>query len=213
MPEIIRIILADDHALVLEGLRSLLAAEDDIQVIASATDGERLLDAVARFKPDVVITDIQMPYMDGLTCLAHIRRSHPTTRVLLLTANPDGETLQAVLASGADGLLLKTDAPQLAVQAIRQVMAGQLVFPAVARRWLTMHQSPRETTTCPLSEREMEVLRLVAEGLTNAQVAQQLHVSENTIKFHLQNIYKQLDVNNRTEASRWYHRQAHAHED
>lgn len=206
MGELIRVILADDHALVVEGLRSLLAAEDDIQVIASASDGERLLDAVTRFKPDVVITDIQMPYMDGLTCLDHIRRSNPATRVLLLTANPDGETLQAVLASGADGLLLKTDAPQLAVQAIRQVMAGQLVFPAVARRWLAMRRPAPETPPSPLSERELEVLGLVADGLTNAEVALQLHVSENTVKFHLQNIYKQLGVSNRTEASGWYHR-------
>ncbi len=197
----IRVILADDHALVLEGLRSLITAEPDIQVVATATDGERLLDAVARFQPDVVVSDVQMPYLDGLACLPRIRQSSPHTRVLFLTAYNDGQTLQSVLASGADGLLLKTAPPEQTVQAIRQVMAGQMVFPAAARRWLGMRQ---EETAVTISERENEVLALVAEGLTNAQVAQRLHVSANTVKFHLKNIYEQLNVTNRTEASRWF---------
>lgn len=202
MPDPISVILADDHALVLEGLRTLLAAEDDLRVIATASDGERLLDAVRRFQPDVVITDIQMAFMDGLRCVAEIRKWSPDTRILILTAYTDGQTLQAVMQAGADGLLLKTDSPQLTPQAIRQVMAGQLVFPAAARRWL--QRPPEAETAVTLSERELEVLHLVAQGLTNAQVAEHLHVSANTVKFHLQNIYQQLDVSNRTEASRWY---------
>ena len=205
MSKQIRVVVADDHPFVLEGLRSLLAAEDDILVIATATDGERLLDAVRRFHPDVVIADIQMPYMDGITCLEHIRQANPGTRVLLLTANPDGQTLQAVLAAGADGLLLKTDSPQQAIRAVRQVMAGQLVFPAAARRWLVRGESDSAVSQPQLSSREIDVLSLVANGLTNAQVAGKLHISENTVKYHLQNIYRQLGVTNRTEASRWYH--------
>jgi DNA-binding NarL/FixJ family response regulator len=197
----VRVILADDHALVLEGLRSLLTAESDINVIATATDGERLLDAVQRFQPDVVISDIQMPYLDGFACLPQIRRLSPKTHVLLLTAFTDGQTIQSVLAAGADGLLLKTAPPEQTLQAIRQVMAGQMVFPAAARRWLSME---RKETAVTLSDRENEVLALVAEGLTNAQVAQRLHVSANTVKFHLKNIYEQLNVTNRTEASRWF---------
>lgn len=198
----IRVILADDHALVLEGLRSLLATEPDISVIATATDGERLLEAVARFQPDVVITDIQMPYLDGLTSLRTIRDLSPTIRILLLTAYTDGETLRSAVEARADGILLKTDPPDQTVQAVRQVMAGQLVFPAAARRWL--FNPPAQRSDSELSERENEVLALVADGLTNAQVAQRLHLSENTIKFHLQNIYQRLGVSNRTEASRRY---------
>jgi DNA-binding NarL/FixJ family response regulator len=196
------VILADNHALVLEGLRSLFSAEDDIHVIATASDGERLLDAVKRFQPDVVITDLQMEYLDGLGCLAQIRQCCPQTRVLILTAYTDGQTMQSVLRSGADGLLLKTDPPEHAVQAVRQVMTGQMVFPAAARRWL--HQSPVPTPAVTLSEREREVLELLASGNTNVQIAKKLHVSVNTIKFHLQNIYQTLNVSNRTEASRWY---------
>lgn len=202
MSKPIRVVLADDHPLVLEGLRSLLAAESDITVIATAADGERLLDAVERFKPDVVIADIQMPYLDGLTSLETIRGYSPATRILLLTAYTDSETLRSAIEARADGLLLKTDPPEQASQAIRQVMAGQLVFPAAARRWLFSTQTGKPDDI--LSKRESEVLALVAEGLTNAQVAACLHLSENTIKFHLQNIYKQLGVNNRTEASRWF---------
>lgn len=197
----ITVVLADDHTLVLEGLRSLLAAETDMQVLATATDGERLLDAVRRFHPDVVITDVQMPYMNGLDCLREIRRSHPQTRVLILTAYADADMMQTLLAVGADGLLLKTDPPQQAVQAVRQVMNGQLVFPAAVRRWLS---APAPKPAPGLSEREWEVLALVAEGLPNKQIAERLHISGNTVKYHLQNIFAQLNVSNRTEASRWY---------
>jgi DNA-binding NarL/FixJ family response regulator len=202
MDKPISVIIADNHALVLGGLRSLFAGEPDIQVIATASDGERLLDAVRRFNPDVVITDYQMEYLDGLACLERIRAFNPAIRVLILTAYTDGQTMQAVLRSGADGLLLKTDPPEQAAHAVRQVMAGQLVFPAAARRWLGVPAVKKPAIS--LSERETAVLKLVADGLTNAQVAKELHVSINTVKFHLQNIYQQLSVSNRTEASRWY---------
>jgi DNA-binding NarL/FixJ family response regulator len=197
----INVVLADDHALVLEGLRSLLGPEEDISVIATATDGERLLDAVARFHPDVVVTDIQMPYMDGVTGLVSIREEFPQTRILVLTAYTDPETLRATWEAGADGLVLKTDPPEQIVRAIRLVCEGQVVFPAVARKW--MFRPPPEPAIT-LSSREMEVLTAVADGLTNSEVAERLHISENTVKYHLQNIYQRLGVTNRTEASRYY---------
>ena len=202
MNKSIRVVLADDHALVLEGLRSLLAAEPDILVIATATDGERLLDAVERFHPDVVVTDIHMPYLDGLTSLQTIRQRQPAIYILLLTAYSDSDTLRAALQARADGLLLKSDPPERVAEAIRQITSGQLVFPAAARHWLSGSQPATPGIT--LSERENEVLALAAEGLSNAQIAHRLHISQNTVKFHLQNIYQQLGVSNRTEASRWY---------
>ncbi len=206
----IRVIIADNHRLILAGLRSLIAEQRDLTVLATATDGERLLDAVKRFHPHVVIADVHMPYIDGITCVEHIRRINLATRILLLTTEPDPQTIQATLAAGADGLLLKTDPPAHLIQAIRQVMAGQLVYTAVARRWLKSSQALTETAAATLSEREYEVLQLVANGCTNSQVAQQLHISKNTVKHHLKNIYKHLEVANRTEASRWYHQQSAA---
>lgn len=199
----IRLVLADDHALVLEGLSALIAAERDLRIVATATDGERLLDALHRFHPDVAVIDLQMPYMDGPTCLQHIRAESLPVRVLVLSAFADAHSMRAAIESGADGFALKTDPPQATLTAIRQVAGGQMVFPQAARRWLT--PSPAEVPNA-LSEREQAVLALVAEGKSNAQIAQALSLSENTVKFHLRNLFTKLGVTNRTEAAAKYHR-------
>ncbi len=201
----VRLVLADDHALVLEGLSALLAAESDLNVVATATDGERLLDALRRFRPDVAVLDLQMPYMDGLTCLQHLRAEGLPVRVLVLSAFGDAHSLRSAVEGGADGFALKTDPPQLTVTAIRQVAAGQMVFPQAARRWLT--PSPPSDSNL-LSEREQAVLALVAEGKSNAQIAQTLGLSENTVKFHLRNLFSKLGVANRTAAAAQYHRRS-----
>ncbi len=201
----VRVVLADDHALVLEGLSALLAAESDLHVVATATDGERLLDALRRFRPDVAVLDLQMPYMDGLTCLQHLRAEGLPVRVLVLSAFGDAHSLRSAVEGGADGFALKTDPPQITVTAIRQVAAGQMVFPQAARRWLT--PSPPSDSSL-LSEREQAVLALVAEGQSNAQIAQALGLSENTVKFHLRNLFSKLGVTNRTAAAAQYHRRS-----
>jgi PAS domain S-box-containing protein len=207
MAELIRIVLGDDNALVLAGLRSLLEAEADLRVVATAMDGERLRQAVERCRPDVAVIEVKMP-VDGLSCLRHIRRVSPETKVLMLTAYADGQTLHTVIRAGADGLLLKSDPPGQTIQGVREVMAGALVLPAAARQWLG--GGPRTNRFDPLSERESEVLALVAQGLGNRQVAEKLFVSENTVKFHLQNVFQRLAVANRTEASRWFLRNQEA---
>ena len=199
----IRIVLADDHALVLEGLRALLSAEPDLRVVATATDGERLLEAVRRFTPDVVAMDLQMPFMDGLTCLHHIRAEGLPVRVLVISAFGDSQSLRAAVEGGADGFALKTDSPEMTLAAIRQVAAGHLVFPDAVRRWLM--RNPLDDPNA-LSEREEAVLALVAEGKSNAQISAALGLSENTIKFHLRNLFSKLGVTNRTEAAAKYHR-------
>ncbi len=208
----IRLVLADDHALVLEGLRALLAAQPDLKVIATATDGERLMEAVTRFQPDLVVLDLQMPYADGITCLQRIRQADLPVRVLVLSAFGDSENLRAALAAEADGFALKTEPPQNTLAAIRQVAAGQIVFPAAARRWLSPRADKSTSPLEALSERERAVLALVAEGLGNAPIAEQLSVAESTVKFHLQNIFQKLGVTNRTEAAAVYHRLARGHD-
>jgi DNA-binding NarL/FixJ family response regulator len=200
----IRVVLADDHALVLEGLRALLAAEPDLRVVATATDGERLLDAVRRFRPEVVVMDLQMPYLDGSACLRHIRAEGLPVRVLVISAFSDAQSLHAAVDGGADGFALKTDPPNMTLAAIRQVAAGRMVFPEAARRWLARPAAPDPNA---LTDREAAVLALVAEGRSNAQIAAALSLSENTVKFHLRNLFAKLGVTNRTEAAARYHRQ------
>lgn len=200
----IRILLADDHALVLEGLQALLQAEPDMQVVAAVRDGKALLDAVRADPPDVVVLDLQMPYVSGMSCLQRIRQENLPARVLVLTAFADGESMLQALEYGADGFALKTDDPAQTVAAIRQIACGQIVFPRAVRQWLLDH--PKEKREYNLSEREREVLSCVAEGMTNAQIAARLSVSESTIKFHLQNIFDKLGVANRTEAAATWRR-------
>ena len=152
---------------------------------------------------DVAVLDIQMPY-SGLKALAEIRRCAHPVRVLLLTAFADGESIQAALQLGAEGFALKTESPMQTLEAIRQVAQGRLVFPRAAQRWIATYRQVAPPTEPVLSEREQAVLTLLARGLPNAELASALAVSENTVRFHLKNIYEKLQVTNRTEAVAWY---------
>lgn len=199
----IRIVLADDHALVIEGLRNLIDHQPDMEVVATVYDGDELLALLAtRDDVDIVVLDVQMPY-SGLRALSELRqRAHPV-HVLLLTAFADGESIQSALQLGAEGFALKTESPTQTIDAIRQVAQGRLVFPRAAQRWMLTfgRQSSMEPQ---LSEREQEVLQHVARGLPNSEIGVALSVSENTVRFHLKNIYEKLSVSNRTEAAAWY---------
>jgi DNA-binding NarL/FixJ family response regulator len=200
----IRVVLADDHALVLEGLCSMLSNEGDIEVVATATDGAQLLEALRRHVPDVAVVDLQMPKVDGLTSLQRIRAEGLSVRVLVLSAFGDGESIQSAMEQWAAGFALKTEPPQQTVAAIRQVYYGHMVFPSSARRWVLRRREQVDPVE-ELSAREWEVLGLVANGLSNPHVAESLHLSESTVKFHLQNIFQKLAVTNRTEAARYFH--------
>ncbi len=201
----IRVLLADDHELVLEGLRSLLEAEGDMEVTGTVTAAEQVFTVLARQAPDVLVLDLELPGVGGLECLRRIRAEKHPVRVLVLTAYGDGASMRAALEGGADGYALKTEPPQLTVSSIRQVHRGQLVVPVAAKRWLLGRTAPPDSAQ--LTDRERETLALLAEGHTNAQIARRLRVSENTVKFHLQNLYLKLGVQNRTEAATLYLRE------
>ncbi len=195
----IRIVLADDHGIVLEGLRALLDSEGDMQVVAATTDGSAVLGLVKKHTPEVVVLDYELGGMRATDIIGALRAMPDAPRVLVLTAYHDGETIRSVLESGAEGLALKTASPQQTLSAIRQVVDGQLVFPQAARRWLEARGT--RGGVMDLTAREREVWALLAEGLTNVQIATRLALSENTVKFHVQHLYQKLGVKNRTEAA------------
>lgn len=208
MTDPIRVVLADDHALVLEGLQSLLEDEPDIEVVAALQDGTALLDYLQKYAVDVVVLDLRMPY-HGLTVLTEIRRREYPVRVLVLTAFPDAENIQSAIELGADGFALKTESPRNTVAAIRQTASGHLVYPRAARRWIARQQDNPIELGSDLSDREWEVLSHLAQGLTNIEIGRKLDISENTVRFHLKNIFQKLQVSNRTEAAAWYFRHRH----
>jgi DNA-binding NarL/FixJ family response regulator len=199
----VRVILADDHALVLEGLRGLIEQNPDLEVVATAQNGDELLVLLQQNQVDVVVLDLQMPY-HGLTALAEIRKRELPVHVLVLTAFGDGDSIQSAIELQAEGFALKTESPLQTIEAIRQVAQGRLVFPRAAQRWLATQRQPQVESSNMLSPRETEILSYVARGFTNPEIAVELTVSENTVRFHLKNVYEKLHVANRTEAAAWY---------
>ncbi len=196
----IRILLVDDHAIVLEGLRALVDGEDDMAVVGATTKGEDVLAMVGALAPEVVVLDYELGGIRATELIEPLRAMPDAPRVLVLTAYHDGETIRSVLEAGAEGLALKTASPQQTIAAIRQVVDGQLVFPQAARRWLEARGAARGGAS-ELTGREREVWALLAEGLTNVQIAARLSLSENTVKFHVQHLFQKLGVKNRTEAA------------
>ncbi|MCB0209187.1 MAG: response regulator transcription factor [Anaerolineae bacterium] len=208
MDKPIRVILADDHALVLDGLKLHLADTGDIEVVATAHNGKSLLAAIEEHQPDVVITDLMMAGMDGFAALEQIRQHNLPVRVLVLTAMADGQSLQRAVELEADGIVLKTEPSRQMIDAIRRVAGGQIVYPRAVHNWLLRRAGRQNVVevdpTHTLSDREREVLAHIAQGKTNHEIASSLHLSENTIKYYLKNVYQKLQVNNRTEAARIY---------
>jgi DNA-binding NarL/FixJ family response regulator len=197
--------LADDHELVLEGLRGLIEREPDMEVVGAFTDGAALLEALGHRQADVVVLDLQMPTRDGLSCLEAIREVGLPVKVVILSAFGDGGALQSAWEGQADGFTLKTDPPRQTVATIRNVAQGQIVFPRAVRQATAGGQSAQRLGQ--LTRREYAVLDLLAAGMTNAQIADRLSIQESTVKFHLQNIFQKLGVTNRTEAAQVYYRE------
>lgn len=203
----IRVLVADDHAVVREGTRHILNAEEDLEVVGEAADGEQAVQMAATLKPDVVLLDMTMPKMNGVEATQHIKAVSPATAVLILTAYDDDQYVFAVLEAGAAGYLLKTTAsgPEI-VGAIRAARRGESVLhPSVTRKVLqrlTTHQgiSPPEKREELLTVREMEVLRAAASGASNKAIALDLGLSDRTIQAHLASVFAKLNVGSRIEA-------------
>ena len=205
MDEPIRVLLADDHVLVRQGIRQFLEEADGIAVIAEADDGAEALRLVAETAPDVAVLDIRMPKVTGVEATRRIKRHHPDVHVLILTAYDDDPYIFALLEAGADGYVLKTAPADALVEAVRDVQAGTTALsPAIATKVVRQMQQQRPGTAAdqvePLTPREIEVLRLVAQGMTNREIGRELGISHRTVQGHLANVYGKLQVNSRTEA-------------
>jgi len=198
----IRVLLADDHPAVRAGIRQFLERDSTIEVVAEAGSGEEALALIERHHPDVAILDLRMPGLSGMEVLRRLRAAHPEVRVLVLTAYDDDPYVFAALRAGARGYLLKTAGPEDLLRGVHAVYAGRSVLdPGVAERLVEELGRP-EAGEGPerLTERELEVLRLAARGLTNRAIGFQLGISERTVHSHLMNIFAKLGVSTRTEA-------------
>lgn len=198
----IRILLADDHHIVRAGVRQLLECADDLQVIAEAGDGEEAQVLIQKHKPDVAVLDIQMPKASGIEVTRWVRAHLPEVGVLILTAYDDDPYVMAVLQAGANGYVLKTGQADELIQAVRDVYEGKSALdPAIARKLMsTIFKGTEKRIVEPLTDRELDVLRLAAKGFTNKAIGVQLTISDRTVQGHLAHIFAKLQANSRTEA-------------
>jgi NarL family two-component system response regulator LiaR len=200
----IRVLIADDHAVVREGLRTLINTEPGMAVIGEASDGREAIQHCLSLQPDVILLDMVMPHKSGLEVIDEVRRENPHARILVLTSFASDDVVFPAIKSGALGYLLKNSSPQRLLHAIRDVYRGEpSMSPAIAKKLMLEMQRPSELppTEDPLTTREVEVLRLLAQGLTNQEIAAQLVIGEGTVRTHVSNILSKLHLANRTQAA------------
>jgi two-component system, NarL family, nitrate/nitrite response regulator NarL len=209
----IRIVVADDHPIFRDGLCKLLALEEDFDVVAQAQDGRQVLDVLAQHTPDILLLDLKMPGLDGLATLQRLQALKNKTRVIVLTASDDKNEFVQAMKLGTSGIVLKQTATELLIKSIRKVHAGEIwldshTTAAVIRQFVAADETPpppapqsatRERERSPLSQREREIVALVAQGFKNKEMAEKMFISEQTVKNHLHNIFDKLGVSDRLE--------------
>ena len=210
----IRIVVADDHPIFRDGLCKLLALEEDFEVVAQASDGRQVLDVLQQYAPDILLLDLKMPGLDGLATLQRLQAIKNKTRVIVLTASDDKNEFVQAMKLGTSGIVLKQTATDLLIKSIRKVHAGEIwldshTTAAVIRQFVAADETPppaaapqptsRERERSPLSQREREIVALVAQGFKNKEMAEKMFISEQTVKNHLHNIFDKLGVSDRLE--------------
>jgi NarL family two-component system response regulator LiaR len=200
----IHILIVDDHAVVREGLRTLIGYQPDIEVVGEAADGVEAVAKARSLQPDVILLDLVMPRMGGLEAIAEIKRENPEARILVLTSFATDDLVFPAIKAGALGYLLKDSSPQKLIRAIKEVAQGESsLHPTIARKLIHELSQPSDLPPAeePLTSREMEVLRLVAHGLSNQEICDQLVLSERTVRNYVSNILTKLHVANRVQAA------------
>jgi NarL family two-component system response regulator LiaR len=204
MTEAIRILIADDHAVVREGLRTLISTEPGMEIVGEAADGAEAVRMAIEFKPDIILLDMAMPRKTGLEAIQEIKAEDPGAHILVLTSFSEDDMVFPAIRSGALGYLLKNASPIALLSAIRNVHRGEpSMSPDIATKLIRelQHSSDLPPTEEPLTEREVEVLRLVAKGLTNHEIAESLVIGEGTVRSHVSSILSKLHLANRTQAA------------
>ena len=201
-----KVLICDDQAIIRDGLEMLLKLEKDIEVSGQAQDGTEAVELVEKTQPDLVLMDLKMPGLNGIEATRHIRTHYPHVKVLVLTTYDDDEWVFDAIRAGASGYLLKDTPREEVIKAVRGTVTGKTFLdPAVAGKVLTQvagsHAHPSTLLTDKLTEREADVLRLIARGFTNADIADRLHLSEGTVRNHVSAIFAKLDVSDRTQAA------------
>lgn len=200
----IRVLIVEDQSMVREGFAAILSFQDDIEVIAQAKDGIEAVEMTGKHNPDVILLDLIMPRQDGLTTIPILKEKYPSTHILVLTSFGDNERVYQAIKSGAEGYMLKDATPQQLCQAIRDVSQGQAtLYPSIAMQVIREMNTPSELayTTDPLTPRELETLRLIANGMSNQEIGDVLVVQERTVAKYVSNILDKLHVANRTQAA------------
>lgn len=205
----IRILIADDHALLRQGIKNVLDLEDDLVTVGEAADGEEAIAKTRELQPDLLLLDLNMPKVNGLEVIKNVKQALPDLKVLVLTILDDENYLFEVIKNGAAGYVLKDIEPRMLVQAIRAVYAGEsFIYPTLTKKLInevnraqSLERGHRRGRDDHLTYREMEVLQLIAQGMSNAEIAGQLFLSEKTVKNHLTSIFRKLNVSDRTQAA------------